>query len=372
MVAQKFFTIRRKPPPVTPLKCPTKDTSPHLVSEQVENSCGVSFCITGQHTDARLSRVTRGNNDCKKFEDWFICHHPLPVGEYVMLLSTGVVRDEKMNCHPSDMEAIDRSNFGQVKFSRINRFVPMRGFTNIVKLHEEEVQIDPYTIFKSISFNRKTESELKNYCSFELAPYPSSLFHEQGMMRKSRESVCYDLFNPVNTPSNIENALYVNDGGFLLHRVTWELREKFSSTLNRYVEYVTKYFGARSIIVYNTTDYAERKVPIKLKIIGNKKSLISMLIKKFAGENITVQQVVEDAESTIVSKAVEGARQSDCVFIVGKDMDLPVILTTLAPDNNLLFLMKPGKKTETIFYSPTHFKMSKKVKDNKLFLHAFN
>ncbi|GBM35150.1 hypothetical protein AVEN_140751-1 [Araneus ventricosus] len=69
-----------------------------------------------------------------------------------------------------------------------------------------------------------------------------------------------------------------------------------------------------------------------------------MLIKKFADENITVEQVVEDAEATIVSKAVEGVRQSDCVFIVGEDMDLPVILTTLAPDNNLLFLMKPGKK----------------------------
>ncbi|GBM35152.1 hypothetical protein AVEN_140752-1 [Araneus ventricosus] len=163
------------------------------------------------------------------------------------------------------MEGIARSNCRQIKFSRINRFVPMRGFTNIVKLHEEEAQIDPYTIFKSISFNRKTKSELKNCFSFELTPYPSSLFDEQGMMRKSRESVNYDLFNPANIPSSIENALYANDGGFLLHRVTWELREKFSSTLNKYVEYVTIYFGALSFIVYNTTDYAEIKVPLKLR-----------------------------------------------------------------------------------------------------------
>ncbi|GBN19394.1 hypothetical protein AVEN_17259-1 [Araneus ventricosus] len=113
-----------------------------------------------------------------------------------------------------------RSNFGQVKFSRINKVAPMRGFTNNVKLHEEEVPIDPYTIFRSISFNRKTESELKNYSNFELAPYPSSLFDEQRIMRKSRISVYYDLFYPVNTPSNIENALYVIDGGFLLHRVS--------------------------------------------------------------------------------------------------------------------------------------------------------
>ncbi|GBM47346.1 hypothetical protein AVEN_94453-1 [Araneus ventricosus] len=102
-----------------------------------------------------------------------------------MSLSTGVVGYEKMNCHPLDRNghsSIASSNFGRVKFSRINRVLPMRGFTNIVKLHEEGVPIDPYTIFRSMSFNRKAESELKNYCSFESAPYPSSLFEEQGMM----------------------------------------------------------------------------------------------------------------------------------------------------------------------------------------------
>ncbi|GBL92321.1 hypothetical protein AVEN_35859-1 [Araneus ventricosus] len=32
MVAAEILPIRRKPHPVTPLKCPTKDMSPHLVS----------------------------------------------------------------------------------------------------------------------------------------------------------------------------------------------------------------------------------------------------------------------------------------------------------------------------------------------------
>ncbi|GBM90997.1 hypothetical protein AVEN_217463-1 [Araneus ventricosus] len=95
-----------------------------------------------------------------------------------------------------------------------------------------------------------------------------------------------------------------------------------------------------------------------------------MLIKKFAGENITVEQVVEDADATIINKAVEGSRQSDCVITVGKDMDLTVILTALAPDNNLLVLMRPGRKTET--YLLFLKKMSKKVEDNILFLHAFS
>ncbi|GBL94407.1 hypothetical protein AVEN_7378-1 [Araneus ventricosus] len=143
--------------------------------------------------------------------------------------STGVIGDEKINCDLSDrighssLESIDGSNFGQVKFFLINRVVPMRGFTSSVNLHEEVLPIDSYIIFKRISFHRETESELKNYFNFGLASYPLSLFYEQGMVRKSRKSVYYDLFNPMNTPSNIENVLYVIDGGFLLHRVAWEL-----------------------------------------------------------------------------------------------------------------------------------------------------
>ncbi|GBN46527.1 hypothetical protein AVEN_193048-1 [Araneus ventricosus] len=88
--------------------------------------------------------------------------------------------------------------------------------------------------------------------------------------------------------------------------------------------------------------------------------------------NITVEHVLEDADATKSVRSVKGSRQSDCVIIVGEGTDLLVIFTALAPDSNRLFLMKPGKGKENLFYSPTHFKMSKKVKDNILFLHAFS
>ncbi|GBN19396.1 hypothetical protein AVEN_17260-1 [Araneus ventricosus] len=75
-----------------------------------------------------------------------------------------------------------------------------------------------------------------------------------------------------------------------------------------------------------------------------------MLMKTFADENITVEQVVEDAEATIVSKVVEGARQSDCVIIVGENIDITVILTTFASDNNLLFLLKHEKNRDYLLF----------------------
>ncbi|GBN39704.1 hypothetical protein AVEN_217450-1 [Araneus ventricosus] len=53
-------------------------------AEQVKNFCGVSFYTTEQHVDAKLSKVTRDNNDCKKFGDWFICHNHSHLGRIVI------------------------------------------------------------------------------------------------------------------------------------------------------------------------------------------------------------------------------------------------------------------------------------------------
>ncbi|GBN28053.1 hypothetical protein AVEN_215596-1 [Araneus ventricosus] len=78
-----------------------------------------------------------------------------------------------------------------------------------------------------------------------------------------------------------------------------------------------------------------------------------MLIKKFVDENITIGEFVEDADATIVCKAVEGVRQSDYVIIV-EVVELLNILTALAPDSNRLSLMKPGKKKQRLSSIPQH------------------
>lgn len=52
-----------------------------------------------------------------------------------MSISTGVIGDKEINCHLTyeigieSMSNVIRSNFGQVKFQRKNRVMPLRGFT---------------------------------------------------------------------------------------------------------------------------------------------------------------------------------------------------------------------------------------------------
>ncbi|GBM92335.1 hypothetical protein AVEN_40996-1 [Araneus ventricosus] len=99
----------------------------------------------------------------------------------------------------------------------------------------------------------------------------------------------------------------------------------FTSFLNKCMEYVTKHFGARSIVVFygypdeptekstksaelfrRRNKYVAENVEFDETMLltmpkekslsneNNNRRFISMLIKKIADENITVPQVVED------------------------------------------------------------------------------
>lgn len=127
--------------------------------------------------------------------------------------------------------------------------MPLRGFTSKLTIHDEEIPVSPDVIFRRISYIKKSDEEFKKFFEFELAPYPLALFDEKGM-RKTRKSVFYDLFFPV-TDYNFDNAVYVIDGGFLLHRVIWQTRKTFSSIITKYVEYVKRYYKRGAIIVFD-------------------------------------------------------------------------------------------------------------------------
>lgn len=106
---------------------------------------------------------------------------------------------------------------------------------------------------------------------------------------------------------------------------------------------------------------------------GNKCRLIKMLMEKLDQNNFDVKQAAEDADTIIVREAIQLAQQSECVVIVGEDIDLLVLLTAFAPNSNTIYFLKPGKgQSSSTLYSPFNFKYSSIVKSNILFLHALS
>lgn len=79
---------------------------------------------------------------------------------------------------------------------------------------------------------KQNDEELKTCFNYELSPYPLSLFFEGGM-RKTKKSVLYDYIEPIeDTNVELNCKTYVVDGGFLLHRVIWQINQTFEKFAN--------------------------------------------------------------------------------------------------------------------------------------------
>ena len=84
---------------------------------------------------------------------------------------------------------------------------------------------------------------MKQYLQFELVPFPMSIFNDDGM-RKTQKSVLYDQFLAIPKPLlDDSNLMHVIDGGFLLHKVLWNINDTIDVALKKYVDYVSKHFS---------------------------------------------------------------------------------------------------------------------------------
>ncbi|CAG9820707.1 unnamed protein product [Phaedon cochleariae] len=206
----------------------------HNVCDVIEDFCGIFSGTTEQHVDMRRSRILRDSKDTEKLINWFNQHYPFPKIDNIMSISSGLVGDERVNCcNAQDIGSIGISNiigkdFDSVKFKRKDRVIPLGAINNSITIEEVAVPIDPLLIFHRMCIAKKTDEELQQYLEYELAPFPLSLFSEEGM-RKGTKSSLYKAFTPLPSDVQFENKVHVIDGGFLLHRVVWQCNESFVS-----------------------------------------------------------------------------------------------------------------------------------------------
>lgn len=132
--------------------------------------------------------------------------------------------------------------FNSIKLKRADRVLPLLTISSSVKVHNEEVPVDPLLLFQRISITKRFDDQLPKFMEYELAPFPLSLFDENGM-RKTQKSAIYKCFQPIIIEFDISDDTYyfIIDGGFLLHRVVWNKGETFDTIFDRYVSYVRTY-----------------------------------------------------------------------------------------------------------------------------------
>ena len=76
-------------------------------------------------------------------------------------------------------------------------------------------------------------------------------------MRKTQKSVTATIYKQGvdNVDSAHENAIYIIDGGYLLHKVKWPTNSTYEEVCEEYADYViTKYCGNSVIVLDGYTD----------------------------------------------------------------------------------------------------------------------
>lgn len=91
--------------------------------------------------------------------------------------------------------------------------------------------------------------------------WPPVQFDEQGIIREVKKSELYDsLTSSTFDLSELTGCHYVVDGGFLLHKVVWKEKTKFSDIINDYKSFIFNHYSNTTSIIFDGYDEAFRGV----------------------------------------------------------------------------------------------------------------
>ncbi|GBO16311.1 hypothetical protein AVEN_111397-1 [Araneus ventricosus] len=199
------------------------------------------------------------------------------------------------------------------------------------------------------------------FFTFELSPFPLSLFNEEGMRKRTKSSL-FSAFSPTKIDDvQGKNNFVVVDGGHLLHKVVWQRNMNFEDIAKSYLTYLQTHYGSNVTVVFdgypsdvngNSAKSAER---IRR---GNLHSSHEIIFNEATCPETSQEQFLANERN-----------KYDNIFVVGEGIDILVLLTGLAPVKENLYFQKCGKgRTPDVLYSTTSFKY--KFSRMILFIHA--
>lgn len=386
----------------------------HHLCESVERFSGVQTCSSYQHIELRESRIGKDEENVQTFVEWLHQHSPFIVTEGLVSLSTGMVAPEHINCYKAkdigkkmmEESLKNKDTFGELKVQRNKRVKPMSSTIASVRVDDDIIHVDSTQLFQRIICTVKVPQELEDSFSYELATVPLSIFDEAGLMRKTRKSAFYKMFNDIKEGLIHDSGTkYVIDGGHLIHRVVWPKQGSFADVSATYVNFIKKHYGKEVTVIfdgYSTNEISTKSnlrqrrqmkqispeiifndntsltVPqVKfLSNLKNKQRLIMHLCEAFHKQGIETHTAVDDADVLIIQTAISEADQHESVVVVGQDVDLLTLITALTPeDKNVLMLKEAQGNIPRKVYSSQEIQQSnvlRNIKESVMFAHSFS
>lgn len=172
-----------------------------------------------------------------------------------MALDSGLVDvDQRLTCHKADeigvaiQKEMDGKVYASFSFKRNKQVTTLQSLCASVDVGTEKVTIDPLTLFLRliVLVERKPENEIVNYFSYELSPYPMSLFKDV-IMRSAQKSKLKQLLMEGISPIDVSQTVRIADGGVLLWCCDWKKDETFEVIFQRCSQFLT-HLGIDTIV----------------------------------------------------------------------------------------------------------------------------
>ncbi|KAJ8685596.1 hypothetical protein QAD02_021389 [Eretmocerus hayati] len=380
------------------------------VTYAVEFFCSHGYAGSEQFSDDREASIKRDAQDLVKITDYMNSHNPFDITDtqLVVSISTGLCGDSRVNCHQvlkvghSLLTGTFNKKYKDIHLKRKSKIISIAAAQSSIPVENDTVVIDPTLLFQRLSMIIENKDDMKEHLKLELAPYPKALFDQHGMS-KTQKHKFIENFTPTIGAPQFPGMKYIIDGGFLLHKVVWHQGDIIDAILQRFVKYIEKHYSQGSTVIFDgypsipdarhikslerarrvkqnqaREAQSERGMPMPLskdKYLSNEKNknrLIQLLIEDLRAAGHTCEQADEDADTLIVNSAIRMSREMNVpAIIVGEDIDLLVILTQLADEDDLVYFFKPGKgKTPSKYFSSRSFH-PEHLTNLVAFFHAF-
>lgn len=386
------------------------------VHDSMQNITGLAYITSDQHKESSESRQVRDAKDTLKLLSFLSHMNPFEGEMSLRSIASGVVAHGKVNVDSAKaigleiLQLMTKENALEFTFKKKDQAVNLTTKFSM-KIDGEKINVDPQLLFQRFLIAAKAsgDDDISSVFEYELCSHPSALFDSACLLLEANKpqiaETMWKLLGYGSTPAiDPENAVYVLDGGSLLHRLPWPAQATYHDIAIAYVSYVKKHYSNATIVFDGYDDVPctkdvthlrrsskssasatiqfeeEMIVPIsKIQFLANglnKQRFIHLLASKLAASGCSIHHASNDADLLIVQTAVELSKEHNTVLI-GEDTDLLVLLCHHAnmEFKDIIFRTEPkqnAKKISRIWnVTKTVRSLGCRISENMLFAHAF-
>ena len=324
------------------------------ITGQQKTTCFLSTISTTEVSMQELTYFTFQNRDqtsriksltCSKERDYFLI-------DYTVNLATADIGDNNLNIH--DTQELGVPGFALFDFT-------------YEKEESKKIHMDSTLLFERLTAACSPE-ELSTAFGYELSPQPTSLFDKDGLMNKADKRKLKAALRRIVGQCSDEipnNAQYIVDGGYLLYKVPWSVRQPIQQITESFKSYIKARYGEHHTVVFDggylqasTKDTvhirrAKQRVGKNLQPnlnsnftinrrefllnYKNKHAFLLSLGSALEKSGVNIIHADGDADLLIVKTALEKAKHHPTV-IVGEDIDLLILALHYFSDHKELFV----------------------------------